>query len=176
MGKRNFIENKRAAFLLKLKLKKLNEVSILKNALFQDIFSNQIWERYSYDKIEHLRISGTGYRIYPHPSTAELIQIAVKSEIEEEIIGASRLLYSLEFKGVEFRDELVTELENNYQTISLHKFNLIFEHADLSNTSNLREVLNKKASTVSKDYNYYLNLYERAQNVRAKINPNTTNG
>jgi hypothetical protein len=100
--KRCFIENQRDCFKLRLRLKRLKEKSILGNPLYEHRSGKQKWERYTYEKVEHLRITGTGYRRYPYPSTSELIEMAIHSNSNEEVAGAAGLLFQLEFHGKEY--------------------------------------------------------------------------
>jgi hypothetical protein len=168
MRERNFIENKSAFSLFRLLLLKLSEKSLLENQLYRNAFNGELWERYEFDKIEHLRISGTGYRTYPYPETSELIEIALTSTIDEEIIGACRLLFSLELKGIEFREALVSRLENEHEDISKKRFGQIYDHANLMNQGNLRTVMNKTDKEITADLDYYHDLYFRALGVKKK--------
>ena len=87
----------------------------------------------------------------------------------DNTIGASRLLYSLESKGFEYRDQLLNALEALDSQLDKSKFRNIYHHANLFNKGNLRDSMNVSYTSVSNDFNTYISFFERAENIRTKI-------
>lgn len=132
--------------------------------LFKHRRSKQLWERY--------RIYGPddrsfiyGFRNYPYPSTEELIEIAVKSNLDEAVEGASNLLHMLENKGFDYRETLLSNFESHASQLSKKRLEQIIVHADLNNKGNLRPTLNKTYDEIQKDMKYYQRLFERGQSL-----------
>lgn len=171
MRDQNFIENKGAFSFFRLSLKKTTKKSELNNPLFRNVWTRQLWERYEYDKIEPLRIGGIGYRTYPYPEVSELIDIALESNIDKEVIGACRLLLSLEFIGHEYRERLISCMESKLINISEKRFSQIYDHANLMNQGNLRDVMNKTDKEINSDLIYYQGLYIRTLEIRKRLLP-----
>lgn len=169
MRDRNFIESERWFSFFRLSLFRVLKKSRRDNPLFRHIWTGQLWERYEFDTIEHLRITGYGYRKYPLLETSELIDIALNSNLDEEIIGACRLLFELEFEGIEFREELINRMERNIKKISKKRFSLIYERANLINQGNLREIMNKTDKEINADLAFYQGLYRRTLELKEKI-------
>ncbi len=171
MRGRKFIENKSALSLFRLALRKLSEKSLLENSLYRHVLTGELWERYEFDRTDQYSF-GTGFRTYPYPETSELIQTALNSDMNEEIIGACRLLYRLEFIGIEYREHLVKGMEGQSQNISEKRFALIYEYANLANQGNLREIMNKTNEEIDDDLAFYQDLYHRALELKRKTNAN----
>ncbi len=171
MRKRNFIENISALSKFRLALRKLSEKSLLENSLYRHVLTGELWERYEFDCTDQYSF-GTGFRTYPYPETSELIQTALTSDFDDEIIGACRLLYRLEFIGIEFREYLVKGMEGKSKNISEKRFALIYEYANLGNQGNLREIMNKTNGEIEEDFDYYQDLYHRALELKRRINAN----
>jgi hypothetical protein len=93
-----FIENRGPFSLFRLSLIRTREKTASGNWLFQNIWTRKLWERYEYDYQESLKLTKRTYRTVPYPITSELIEITINSAVEDEIKGACRLLYELEFK------------------------------------------------------------------------------
>ena len=171
MRDRNFIENKSKVSQFRLALRKTSKKSLLENPLYRHILTGELWERYEFDLTEQYYF-GTGFRTYPYPETSELIDIALTSDIEEEIIGSCRLLFSLEYMGLEYRAYLVSRMERQAKNISEKRFNLIYQYANLGNQGNLREIMNKTNDEIDEDLAFYQDLYHRALELKRKTNAN----
>ncbi len=148
-----FFENKKPWSFFRIALINTGKRSPLGNPLFKNLWTHKIWERYWYDKVEHLRRRGYGYRVFPNPKTIELINLAIHSNFNEDIIGACRLLFSLEYTGKEYREKLIESLEENIKALTKARFELIYEHADLNNRYNLKDIMHKHNEEITKDYN-----------------------
>ena len=171
MKEQNFIENKGWFSRFRLALWKLSEKSILDNSLYRHLLTGELWERYEFGLTEQYSLV-TGFRTYPYPDTSELIEIALTSDIDEEIVGACRLLYRLEYIGFEYREKLVGRMENEPENISEKRFNLIFEYANLGNQGNLRDIMHKTNDEIDADLEFYQDLYYRALELKRKTNAN----
>ena len=111
--------------------------------IYIDKKTGQQWERYAYDGIEYLRISFYGLRVYPYMATEETINLIIKSTFLDEISGASKLLFYLEYSRLKFREKLINSLEENLKSISKEKLDIIYLNANLGNKSNLKGIINK---------------------------------
>ena len=169
-----FFEGLSAYSKFRLLLLRVKGKSLFGNPIFRHLPTGLLWERYEFDKVEHMRITGYGYREYPIPELKELIEIAVDSDVKDEIVGASRLLYALEWKGIEFREKLLERMDASVDSISRSKFEYIYEHANLGNLGNLREIMFKSSQEVTADHEYYKELYRRAERIRERVYAKTS--
>jgi hypothetical protein len=120
-------------------------------------------EKWLYYKV-FSSMQGGGYPILgliPIPTTNELINIAIKSDLDDEVYAACCTLIDFEeSKKQEFRFELIDHLENiddysrQKQIIELTKLNLSF---------NRRATIGKSYDEVSKDYEYYKSIANRSE-------------
>lgn len=165
------MEHKKNSFWFRFRLKKLREKSILGNPLFQEYASSKKWERFEYDKVENLGIVGFAFRSYPYPSTQQLIDIAIISNSNEKSKVAAALLFRLESIGIEFREKLIHQLEQNSTKLEYEKFMVIYKAANLFNTGNLKDPFEKLNSEVSKDFRHYQDLYQRTEILKKRLSP-----
>jgi hypothetical protein len=167
--KQRFVEGKGLFSLFRLSLFRTWKKSDLGNPLFRHLWTWSKWERYEYEEDEPNRIMAFAYRFIPYPSTSKLIDIAIESNNEDEIKGACRLLYELEFKGHEYRADLIYSLEQSIDQLTEKRFNIIYENANLINHGNLRDIMNKSDEAISSDLDEYQELYKRALSIKEKI-------
>jgi hypothetical protein len=134
--------------------------------LYVDLIG-QTWELYEYDDFETYREPyPKGIRHFPYPSVLETIDIICSSQYRDEIKAACRLLLENEWQGIEFREELLNEIERRQIHVNKKKYRLIFQAAELDNKTNKRNTLNKKLEQIEADYKYYSALAERALKLR----------
>ncbi len=153
--------------LVEQKLKRLKRIPYKGTELpelYLEEVSQQHWERYAFDGPKgDVSDVQYGLRTYPYPSTSALISLIISSVNNEEVIGASRLLFQEENRGVEFREELIENLESHIDAISREKFQLIDQYANLSIKGNLRDPLHKSLEEIEADFQFYLRLFDRVK-------------
>ena len=159
-----FIENEKIAKKKLWKLKKLKEKTTFGGNLYLDKKTGEKWEKYEFFRGRFNRCFGL--RIFPYPSISETIEIILNSNKLYEVLGASQYLNTQEHKGSEYRKELIEKLEQKIKDIDKEKFEAIYFNANLQNNSNLRETIRKPQSQVDKDYNFYIEMFERAKKMK----------
>ncbi|MFT5823271.1 MAG: hypothetical protein ACI8ZM_004532 [Crocinitomix sp.] len=131
--------------------------------LYVDKLTGQKWEVYEYDDFNTYREPyPKGIRHFPYLSVPDTIEVICSSIYDDEIKGACRLLLENEWLGMEFREQLLNEIEKRQINVKKKKYKLIFQAAELDNTTNKRDTLNKTLTNIEADYKYYLDLAERA--------------
>lgn len=163
-----FIENAKIARKKLWKLKKLREKTIFDGNLYLDKKTNQKWEKYEFCGEGHSRYFGL--RALPYPSISKTIDIAIKSNKLYEVLGASSYLWTQEHKGNEYRKELIEKLEQNIKHIDKEKFEAIYFNANLENNANLKDTMKKPQSQVERDYNFYIEMFNRAKKMKDSFN------
>ncbi len=166
--KQRFIQNRGKFSLFRLSLLRTGKMSPFGNPLFRRYGFGEIWERYEYDYDEVKRIAAFAFRVLPYPKHQDLIEITVESKIEYEIKGACRLLFELEYKGQDYRSDLIKKLEQSVGQLTEKRFKIICENANLINQGNLRDIMNKTDEEISADLIYYQNLYQRTEKIKRK--------
>lgn len=96
----------------------------------------------------------------PIPTTEKLIEIAINSKYEDEVLATCyTLTQNEEIEKTEFRLELITELEKISDRIRQQK---IIKFTSLLNSLNRKDVLGKSLNEIELDRKYYKEIAERA--------------
>jgi hypothetical protein len=139
--------------------------------------TNEKWQKINVETEYH----GGGYPILfklPDPRKLDLINILINSDNIDEIATSSALLVinEKELKD-EFREELITELENrinqndfNWNKFNSQKMKTIIYETQLFDKTNRKPILGKKNSEIEKDHKFYLNISERAKKIITTAN------
>jgi len=124
-----------------------------------DLNTNQTWLSYYVNASQH----GGGNNILallPFPTTDDLIDIALNTKIEDEIVAACQTLTENEaVSNEEFRLMLIDRLELINDKDRHEK---IIGLANLSSTLNRKNILGKSIEEITSDRNYYKQIAERA--------------
>ena len=112
-------------------------------------------------------LQGNGYPIFgllPLPDTKELINLPLFSEKDDEVFAACRtLIDNEEIKKVDFRAELIEQLEN---IKDIQRQKKIIEFTGLDKMLNRRQILGKSFDEVNTDANYYKSIADRADKLK----------
>ena len=96
----------------------------------------------------------------PIPTTEKLIEIALNSKYEDEVLATCyTLIQNEEIEKTEFRLELITELEKISDRIRQQK---IIKFTSLLNSLNRKDILGKSLNEIELDSKYYTEIAERA--------------
>lgn len=114
--------------------------------------------------------NGVGLIKFPNPNTEDTINIILNTNDINELRAASTFLYKQEIQKSEFREKLLDRLEENISNLNTERFDIIYKGAGLADSGNKRETLNVPKEKVQSDYEYYLHLAKRANDLRNKIN------
>ena len=124
-----------------------------------DFNTNKSWLSYYVNASQH----GGGNKILallPLPTTDGLIDIALNTKIENEVVAACQTLTENEaVNKQEFRLMLIDKLELINDNDRQQK---IVELANLSSTLNRRDIFGKSIEEITSDENYYKRIAERA--------------
>ena len=136
-------------------------------ATYFDDETNSTWFYYRVDA--HLQ--GGGYPIFarqPLPDTKELITLSLLSENDDEVFAACRTLVdNEEIKKIDFRADLINELENIGDT---QRQKTIIRLTGLDNALNRREIVGKTFQQIEFDAKYFKGIADRATIVRQRTN------
>jgi hypothetical protein len=136
-----------------------------------DPLNRNTWIKYSFE-------NGFGVQFLlvqlPHPSTEELINIALSSINEDEVISASLFLKINELqKKLEFREKLIERLEKielyDLQYNEKQRLINIIEYSELNNNINRRVILNKNYVEIQRDADLFKQISKRANSILKKL-------
>ncbi|MCR5886326.1 hypothetical protein LRS06_00775 [Hymenobacter sp. J193] len=141
--------------------------------VFEDA-AGRYWTQY--DFIYDLECPpNTGLRIYPYPLLEETITIALTTPFADEVGGAIQLLLDLEWQEeVDFRTNLLDEIEVNIQRISLARYDIIYDRAEFWSADNRRRIIGKFYEQVKSEARLYQESSLRAASLRVAIQANDT--
>lgn len=140
-------------------------------AVYKDPLTNAFWLKY----YATTATPGGGYLTLmrlPAPSTKKLIDIAISTVFEDEAVAAVlRLLDEEVVEKKDFRLQLVEQLEASVeaQGISAERAYQIVKFANLTDTTNIREVVGKTAMQVQEDAAYFAGIAERAERLIKRL-------
>lgn len=165
MNDRYFIEDDTLVRAFLKQLKRTNEHTSHGCELYIDRQTGEKWESYLLEDQE------TGedviaLRKLPYPTTEEIIRIATTSSDLDEVGGASSLLIDREYSNIEFRENLINEIEKNIKSISKERYEVIYNRALLYDIGNKREIMGKYYKEIEEDANHYSQLAERAEKIK----------
>ena len=140
------------------------EDDTLDGAFYKDKISGQIWELYTYDDFEMYREPyPKGIRVYPYPNPEQIIDVICEHKGIDEVKGACRLLLEQERVGIEFRELLINRIEA-LEVYKNHKiYKVIYNQAELYDSTNQRHVVGKRIVDIKSDHQYYTQLADRAK-------------
>ena len=106
----------------------------------------------------------------PEPSQSELITIALKSHIKDEVATAAALLnYNERDLGFSFREELIKHLEDHtrgsgfaWTEMERWRIPMIIQECDLADGVNRRPIVGKKDDEIETDFRYFQDIAGRA--------------
>ena len=166
---RHFIEDQK---LIKQMLRRLKPTGDLTNnclEIYVDPTTGEKWGKYEFELEDQINYA-IGLRLLPYPDTDKLIEIALTSSHIDEIHGAAALLLDQEHSDHrEFREKLLNEIETKIKDITLERFNIIFNRAELYDKSNKREILGKHLNEIRNDADHFFNMSIKADELREKI-------
>ena len=157
-------------------LKELTKVEILENGWSTKYIHNktgQFWLKSQVNSEYH----GDGNIILiqlPEPFTDELIEIALCSINEDEVIAAClKLRENEQYHKIEYRQNLIDKL-NKIQLYDLpydekQRLINIIEYSELDSEINRREILNKHFDEVQKDANYFRTIAQQADIILRRL-------
>jgi len=135
--------------------------------LMVDSNNNEKWEKYLLELGDDHK-EGIGLRKYPYPSILEAIDIALTTNYDDEADGAAAFLLEYEKDG-EFRELLIERLEQSANEITLTRFEIIYHRAELYSKLNRRPTKGKHISQIKRDYEYFVDLANRANTLKKKL-------
>ena len=140
---------------------------------FIDPDSGLHWEKYTIGYNED-GDDEFGLRRKPYPTTEKLVDLAVTSNVVEEVEGAAMLLKDQEWNHrVEFREALIESIELNWKTIDANRFSIISGCTELTVPINRREIVGKSNNEIDSDFKYFENLSIRAKELERRLGLNT---
>jgi hypothetical protein len=147
----------------------INQFSVVSNnsdnwtKTFLDRTTNEHWISYYVDTAQH----GGGHNILgrlPLPSTDKLIDIAIHSEIEDEVFAACRTLTdNEESRKQDFRLALIDKLE---VLLDKDRQKKVIELTGLSSPLNRQDILGKTSGQIETDAYYYKQIADRADKLK----------
>jgi hypothetical protein len=157
-------------------LKELNEVEIMDDGWAIKYIDPKAGQHWLKSQINSEYNGGGDFILInlPEPLTEELIEIALSSKNEDEVVAASlRLRDNEEFKGNEFRKALIDklnciELDNLHSEEKQRLINII-KYSELDNEINRQEILNKGYKEILKDANFYKSVAEQAATILRRL-------
>jgi hypothetical protein len=165
MTERTFIEDQKLVSKMLDDLDSTGVTSGYGLELYVNPKDGQSWERYEFE------LDGNnvfGLRKHPYPNTDKIIEITVNSKFMDEVDGACALLHHLEWNNrTEFRERLLNELR--ITRIEKLRFEIIYERAELSDSSNKRDVLGKTIDEIETDAQYFLNLTKQVNELKNEV-------
>ena len=123
------------------------------------------WEKYFFEFCDTYE-DGIGLRKHPYPSTEEIIRIALVTEYMDEVNGASGLLLERELDNVEFREQLLDEIEKRIDEISKERYDIIYDRAELYDVTNRREIVGKHYTEIEADALHYNQMSKKAKTIK----------
>ena len=141
-------------------------------AVYKDAASRAFWLKY----YAMAGSQGGGYLTLlklPTPSTAELINIAIVSEFEDEAVAAMlRLLDEETIEKKDFRLQLIKELEHANQRDQNKKLRIlgIIKLTGLDDPMNRRGLLHKSTIEIQADADYFRTIADRAEALLGQLN------
>ena len=139
---------------------------------FEEIYidpkTNQKWEKYDFEFEDQINY-GIGLRYFPYCSIEETIEIALTSEFQDEVAGASALLWELDRQGLEIRVPLLNSIELRKPEITKDRFETIYWRTEIYDKTNNRETIGKKFEEIEGDSKYYSETSERAKKLKELI-------
>jgi hypothetical protein len=140
-------------------------------AVYKDPDTGAFWLKY----YATAATQGGGYLTLlklPAPSTAELINIAIFSNYEDEAVAAIlRLLDEEAIEQKDFRQQLVEKLEGLQPVEDAQKQRLVkvVKLSSLDDPMNRRELLHKSKEQIQADANYFSAVAERARQLFRRL-------
>jgi hypothetical protein len=138
------------------------------SALFVNPATGDQWEKYLFESDDD-HSDGIGLRKYPYPSFEETIRIALTSEFEDEVDGASAFICEHDNDG-QAKRLLIEAIEEDIQSTNPDRFNIIYWRAELYDSTNKRPAVGKHYSEVTRDHAHFVELAERAKLLKQQIN------
>lgn len=139
---------------------------------FIDPDSGLKWEKYPMDYNED-GDDEFGLRRIPYPTTEKLVDLAIKSNVVDEVEGAAMLLKDQEWNHrVEFREALIESIELNWNTMDANRFSIISGCTELIVPMNRREIVGKSNKEIESDFKYFENLSIRAKELERRLGLN----
>ena len=163
---RIFIEEEN---LVKSKLQSLNRTQDKTeegNKIYIDRHSSQKWEKYEFFGGEDDRSWLTGLRIYPLPNNEDIFKLMLRTKYLSEIRIALTYVWIKYYKNEQVREQLLELLENSVNELSLERFEVIYEAFHLGEATNTRNIMNVPLDILKKDWEYFENLVNRANQIR----------
>lgn len=168
MTVKKFIEDQSQVKIKLTNLKLIQKETDEFEEIYLDSLTEEKWEKYDFEFEDQVSY-GIGLRRIPYPTIDETIEIALTSNYNDEVSGASALLFEFDRQGLEIRDSILQRLEDNISNISIDRFDTIYWRTEIYDKTNNRETFGKSLEEIEKDSQHYISTSNRAKELKNKI-------